>query len=181
MARPRKYLIKKTCCRCGGPGPFGKNRRAPDGLQYWCIDCQKKYNSKQYKKHKKKIDRKNKANYYKHRTERLAHAKKHRKQNLARDLWAKARKRAREKGLPFDITPSDVLIPRVCPLLNIPLRCGDGVSCRNSPTLDRKKPELGYVKSNVWVISHKANTIKQDAALDELQLLVKNLKAHLGR
>ena len=37
-------------------------------------------------------------------------------------------------------------------------------------------PELGYIKGNVWVISNKANRIKNNATLEELRLLVKNLE-----
>lgn len=31
----------KTCTRCGGLGPFHKNRNRRDGLQIWCTSCQK--------------------------------------------------------------------------------------------------------------------------------------------
>lgn len=102
------------------------------------------------------------------------------KQPVNYQMWHRAKFRAKDHGVPFNIDPSDIVIPDRCPLLGIPIKRGKGVHCRNSPTLDRKKPELGYVKNNVWVISHKANAIKQDATLDELQLLVKNLKAYLG-
>jgi hypothetical protein len=37
-------------------------------------------------------------------------------------------------------------------------------------------PEKGYIKGNVWVISNRANTLKNDASLQELELLVENLK-----
>jgi hypothetical protein len=179
MAQPRKYLIKKTCCSCGGSGPFGKNRSEADGLQKWCKLCQKEWAAKHYKKNKKKILQRC-ASY------KAAHPEKYNKEYPKRQppsyrMWIKAQNRAKQSGIPFTIDPSDVSIPVLCPLLGIPLRRGEGVQCRNSPTLDRKNPALGYVKENVWVISYKANAMKQDATLEELELLVQNLRAGMGQ
>lgn len=78
-------------------------------------------------------------------------------------MWRNARARARTHGLPFDLDISDISIPELCPILGIPLvrSMGAGQGPRNnSPTLDRIVPSLGYVKGNVQVISHKANTMK---------------------
>jgi len=41
----------------------------------------------------------------------------------------------------------------------------------NSPSLDRIDPTKGYVKGNVWIISHKANTFKSYATHEELKIL----------
>jgi len=78
-----------------------------------------------------------------------------------------ARKRAKDKGLPFNIEESDLIIPAACPVLGIPLIVGEAQS-DNSPSLDRLIPELGYIKGNVRVISRRANRIKNDATPDEL-------------
>lgn len=87
-----------------------------------------------------------------------------------------ARKRAQDKNLPFNITKSDLVIPERCPLLDIPLIVGSGIVCDNSPTIDRIIGEKGYVKGNVQIISHKANAVKSNLSLTELELLVSNLK-----
>lgn len=79
--------------------------------------------------------------------------------------------------MPFNIEPTDIVIPVKCPLLNVPIFSGHRASHAQSPSLDRVIPSLGYVKGNVWVISYRANAIKQDATLEELELLVKNLRA----
>jgi len=91
-------------------------------------------------------------------------------------MVAHAKKRAINKGLPFDILYSDIIIPKVCPLLNIPLHVNDKKHSSNSPSLDRVIPDLGYVKNNILVISHRANTAKQNLSIDELELLTKNLR-----
>jgi hypothetical protein len=86
-------------------------------------------------------------------------------------LFQGARARAKRAGLPFTITRKDIIIPSHCPILGIPLfkvtgKQGGG---DNSPSLDRIRPELGYVPGNVIVISMRANRIKSDATIQELR------------
>lgn len=98
----------------------------------------------------------------------LAKMKARRRKNPAVYLLRVARKRASERGLPFNLTIEDVVVPIVCPVIGIPLVVGDERCGPASPTLDRVIPALGYVRGNVVVISHRANTIKSDATLSEL-------------
>jgi hypothetical protein len=81
----------------------------------------------------------------------------------------KARDRAKKLGRPFDITAEDIHVPKVCPVLGIPLFWGDEQKSDNSPSLDCLIPVLGYVRGNIFVISTRANRIKNDATLDELE------------
>ncbi len=69
----------------------------------------------------------------------------------------------------------DFQIPKVCPLRGVPLSVGSGQHTDDSPTLDRKDPRLGYVKGNVWVISHKANRLKGDFTPNELKTFCENV------
>jgi hypothetical protein len=84
-------------------------------------------------------------------------------------LWIAARRRHQLKGIPFEIDVEDIIIPDLCPILKIPVRPSKKSVSANSPSLDRKKPELGYVKGNVWVISHKANSMKNNASIETLR------------
>lgn len=83
-------------------------------------------------------------------------------------LLMRARRRARQCGLAFDLTMSDVSIPRTCPVLGIPLYSSN-MSTDNSPSLDRIHSTHGYVRGNVIVVSQRANRIKNDATLIELK------------
>lgn len=98
-----------------------------------------------------------------------------------RILVQKAKARARQKGLPFNITEDDIVIPKYCPLLGIPLISGIGLGkpLKNSPTLDRKDNSKGYTKDNIQIISYRANTIKNDASLHELERIAWNMKKEL--
>ena len=82
--------------------------------------------------------------------------------NPVKTLLSMARYRAKRDGIVFDIVESDIVIPSHCPILGIPLHCGAGVGGHlpNSPSLDKIIPELGYVRGNIAVISHKANAMK---------------------
>ena len=84
--------------------------------------------------------------------------------------WEAAKARAKKKNLPFNIEVEDCIAPENCPVLGIPLSVGDKTH-RNSPTLDRIIPEKGYIKGNVIVISHKANSIKNNANYDEIRVV----------
>lgn len=49
-----------------------------------------------------------------------------------------------------------------------------GAMPRNYATLDKIDPSKGYTVGNVQIISSRANTIKNDASLEELKTIVKN-------
>lgn len=83
-------------------------------------------------------------------------------------LWNRARKRARERGIQFQLSAAEIIIPQTCPALGIPLRLGDRRS-PNSPSLDRIEPWRGYVSGNVRVISDRANRLKGARDLQQLR------------
>ena len=81
-----------------------------------------------------------------------------------------AKHRAKRDDLPFNLEKSDIVIPKLCPVLGIELECnaGTGSAKQNSPSLDKIIPELGYVKGNVQVISNLANVMKHDATPEQM-------------
>lgn len=89
-------------------------------------------------------------------------------------LLKKARERAKMYGRECTLILNDIVVPKTCPLLGIPLFVGTRQVKNNSPTVDRKDSTKGYVPGNVWVISWRANRIKADGTLAELKLIVKN-------
>lgn len=79
-----------------------------------------------------------------------------------------AKQRAIRVGVPFNIKYTDLTIPKVCPILGIPMSVGDINVKYGSPSLDRIVPSLGYTKDNTQVISHLANTMKSSASSELL-------------
>jgi hypothetical protein len=93
-------------------------------------------------------------------------------------MFHNAQHRAKRKGIPFTITIDDIVIPETCPLLGIPLVSTNDKRDPRNPSLDQKDPGKGYTPDNIWVISSRANALKWDASLQELQTLVENLKCY---
>ena len=85
-------------------------------------------------------------------------------------MLSRAKARAKEKRLLFNLELCDIKIPLLCPVFKTKLTVGVGCVTPTSPSLDRIIPEKGYVKGNIQVMSHKANACKQDATPDELLL-----------
>lgn len=96
--------------------------------------------------------------------------------NPAVQLLGSAKSRAKKYGLDFNLSRADIVVPKVCPALGIPL---DFSTKDNVPTLDRVIPAKGYVVGNVHVISWRANRVKLNASLVELQGIVEYLKKSL--
>lgn len=89
---------------------------------------------------------------------------------IKRALWGYAKYRSSKNGLEFTITPSDIFVPSCCPVLGTEFKRGD---VYKAPSLDRIDSSRGYVKGNVIVVSRRANVLKSNATLAELQALSK--------
>lgn len=100
------------------------------------------------------------------------------KEGRIKFLLFKAKTRAKEKNIEFSITYEDLKIPDLCPLLEIPIiwNVRTGRPTENSPSVDRIDNSKGYVKGNVWIVSMRANFIKNSASPEELEKLATNLK-----
>lgn len=96
-------------------------------------------------------------------------------------LFKDARKRAKEFHREFDLDLSDITIPKQCPILHIPIVASHhGPPTNNSPSLDRIDSSKGYIKENVKVISMRANRLKQDSSIEELQNIINYMKGNCG-
>ena len=97
----------------------------------------------------------------------------------------KIRRNAKEKGLDFDLTLEDIVIPDKCPVLGIKFNTSDisGFSPMNKdlPSVDRLDNNKGYTKDNIRIISLWANGIKKDATFEEIECLYNWMKKELGR
>lgn len=153
----------KACSKCGEVKSLSEFQRTKDGFlgrRADCKSCQAQY------KHQRWISGQTSA--------------RRRSDPVSTQLYmmnANAKRRARSKGLPYDIDIDYLrsIAPSRCPLLGVELQwaCNSGLSSEggpssNSPSLDRIDSSKGYVKGNVVIVSHRANTIKNDATEDEL-------------
>lgn len=160
-------IAVKVCTRCGVSRPaeqFPRNKNTRDGLLHQCKPC-KRAAARAYEK----------TPAYRARVREGTRRWKDRQ--ILAYLLTRARSRCRKSGVTFDISPDDLTLPAMCPLLGIPLRRGVGGPSPNSPSLDRFDSRFGYVRGNVWVVSARANMLKSDASLDELERLIAGLRA----
>lgn len=97
---------------------------------------------------------------------------------VERTMLQDAKKRARAKGLDFDISIEDIKVPAVCPVLGIPLFKMGGKRTDNSPSIDRVDNSLGYLKGNIMIISSRANLLKNNGTLEEFKSIVKYMEGH---
>jgi hypothetical protein len=91
-------------------------------------------------------------------------------------LWTICKARAIRNSIDFNIEISDIIIPKKCPVLGIPLKMNSGSPGDDSATIDRINPNKGYIKGNIVVISHRANKIKSNASCKEIYKTYKWLK-----
>lgn len=102
--------------------------------------------------------------------------------NLLNHLYKRAKNNAKRSKVDFNLDKYDIVIPEKCPYLNIPLTSNVGCGHkrnRDSYSIDRINPKKGYVKGNVQIISRMANTMKNEASIDELITFAENvLKIH---
>lgn len=165
------YSNGRVCRQCGV--------KKPQDAFYWkeckgrlssrCRECK----SKNYKENPVRARERSRDYYVANRDRVLARDKSFRSKNISRVLLNAARRRAKKMGIPFDLAVEDIPIPKRCPVLGFPLVVNEGRSRHNSPTLDRIIPTLGYTRGNVVVVSHRANTIKSDASIHELELVAR--------
>lgn len=134
----------------------------------------KDYKRQWYLKNRERILNKRKENYIKNKEkhDQIAYERYH-SLSMEAKILRRAKDRAREKSIAFDLEVSDIVIPEYCPILNIPLYPSADKSSPNSPSLDRIHNKYGYIKGNIKVISNKANRIKADLTPELCEQLLK--------
>lgn len=91
-----------------------------------------------------------------------------------------SRQRALRSGREHTLKLKDIPpIPDRCPVLGIKLVVGaDWANRLSAPSLDRVDNTKGYVPGNVQVLSLRANNMKNDSTIEELELVLAYMKAH---
>lgn len=142
----------KTCKICKQEKPledFHLNKGCKDGRETRCKSCRKEVAASKYK------------------------------ENPFKTMIRSKRSECKKKGLEFNLTEEYLkkLWTGVCPVFNVPITIGNsGMGSHMSGHLDRLDPDKGYIKGNVMFITGRANRIKYNATIEELQLIVDYMK-----
>lgn len=92
-----------------------------------------------------------------------------------------AKKRSKDSNLEFNLELDDIILPKKCPILGIKLQFNIGKAEDNSYSIDRINNTKGYIKGNIQIISFKANTIKNNASLLEIEKVYLYMKQYQQR
>ena len=159
----KNQIIEKTCINCNAPFTTTNNIRV-----YCSANCGNNLRgARWYSANPNKV---------KERREKI------KEQSWIKYALSRVRHRAKKSNLLFDLKPSDLALPEYCPVLNIKLNYSNKGSGYHfdSPSLDRICPEKGYTKNNTRVISARANLLKNDATVEELEMVLRDLKQLKG-
>lgn len=208
--------LPKVCAVCKLEKPrtdFNIKNSMRDGVESYCKECSKVRGKEAYKKRKVAVScalndftgtkvcakcatEKPKTAYYKssgtygglmHNCIECTKAVQYEKRHLIYALVSRAKARAKDNKLPFNLTTDYVatlindLDNPICPVLGIPMtwrqeKAGTNHVASNSLSLDRIVPERGYVEGNVAVISMLANQIKTNATYHDIFKVAEWLK-----
>lgn len=159
----------RTCVHCGKQWIVQvKNGEEPSKVKYFCSNC----NSILSPLEKTRILRLKVEGY--HEKEKAQRKDSH-KRNYIHIMVHRAKQRAQKYGYDFNLEDSDIIIPEKCPLLEVPFIFGEQGNYEYTPTIDRIDNSKGYTKNNIWIISKKANSMKNSASFEELQVFYKNV------
>lgn len=159
------------CPICNQDKPYYQFSTASKGLygRMWaCIDCVNTHTFNQLRNLRNTVD----ATY---RLKRCTQRNESKRRNFIHNMWKAAKARALRKELEFNIEESDIIIPEVCPILEVPFIYGTKGNYKYTPSLDRIDNTKGYIKGNIQVISSLANTMKNAASQEELQKFCTNI------
>lgn len=96
----------------------------------------------------------------------------HHKTPICQRLYNSAKSRATKKRLDFNLVPSDIIIPDKCPVFKTKFVIGT----QYAASLDRINPDKGYIKGNIQVLSVRANLLKNNATIEELEQIIKFMR-----
>lgn len=159
----------KPCIRCGGTNRYADTVRANGWRQIGaCVACTKKRGRAGYAanpdKRRKSIE--------KWREKKPRHAR-------MVTLLTKARNRAKEKGLPFDLT-MDVLLKEAargtCAFTGIRIDWRRGPRRLSGPSLDRIDPKRGYTDTNTRLVCWGYNSLKGTASDAEVRRFINKIR-----
>lgn len=182
--------MEKVCSKCGKSLPieqFVLNKDCRGGRAGQCRECKNKLISDWKRKNSERLAARRRALYalnagadVKMREERRRSMKPYTVR--AQLLRGGMRDRSKLLGLPFDsaafTTKSIIEMLKgqpSCPCCGVSFNISfrrSGAPMNDSPSMDRIRPELGYVVGNVALICWRCNNLKRDSTPDELQRVV---------
>lgn len=172
--------LKCSMCKLSkSESNFSKSKKYSRGYDYRCKKCNRERASKYHKENSEKIIKKWKDQRLNRSKEEIEldkiKSKENYKNHYIKLMVARARERSRLNNIECDLDESDIILPELCPLLNVPFIYGNFNNKWYTYSLDRIDTTKGYTKDNVQVVTYLANTMKNKASKEELITFAKNI------
>lgn len=171
------HFSMKICSVCKQEQPQTNFRkysgRSSDGLRPLCKQCQREYELK----HRKTNVQNRRDTRQRRMTKEKLYRKKYDKVNRGRLLAMEAGRRAKKRGIPFDLDQHiQEIETRVqagrCEMTGIPFNFHANKPVWNSPSIDRIVPSKGYVFDNIRIVCFAMNAALGSWGENTLQYVV---------
>ena len=175
LGKRQKKFCSRKCMNVYNAREFGMKHREDNPNRYKiCNECKESLNLNKFS-----LIEKWNANSDTRDTCKQCSAKIKRSEKLNRDwkidaaklLYKNIKSRCKRIGREFSIDLEDIIIPEKCPVFGFQLKREDKKTWMCAPSVDRIDSSKGYVKGNVTVVSRRANILKRDATVEELEQL----------
>lgn len=164
----KRHQEERECPNCGKKWTIWVKNTKPVNTFRFCVECSNKLSNWEKKKIVMNKFPERRQKYLQQKREEFL-------RSYIKHMLHSSKKRAEEKGIEFNISEEDIIIPKICPILEVPLVIGTRDNYEYSPSIDRIDNSKGYIKGNVMIISKKANSMKNSASLSELKMFCKNI------
>ena len=134
----------------------------------FCDDCNAVLTNNQKRKIKAEI-------YPEYKEKLLEQKRAEVRKHKVKYMLNRVKRKSLKLGYDFNLDLEDIVIPDICPILEVPLEMGNKDNYEYSPSIDRIDNSKGYVKGNIRIISKKANSMKNCATYEELEKFCKNV------
>jgi len=93
--------------------------------------------------------------------------------SIQKRIFNRIKSRASRKNIEFNLELSDIIIPEKCPVYNHIFIYNDTDWTYSVDRIDNSK---GYTKENIQIISNKANRLKNNASVEDIEILLNWMK-----
>ena len=175
LGKRQKKFCSYKCMNVYNAREFGmKNREEKPNRYKVCDNCEQSLNLGKFSLIEKwniNSDTKNTCKKCSIKIRQVEKLNRDWKVDAAKLLYSNIKSRCKRIGREFSIELEDILIPEKCPVFGFDLKREDRQTWMCAPSVDRIDSSKGYIKGNVTVVSRRANIIKRDATIEELEQL----------
>lgn len=175
LSKRQKKFCSCKCMNVRNAREFGmKNREEKPNRYKVCDNCEQSLNLSKFsliEKWNVNSDTKNTCKKCSIKIKQTEKLNRDWKVDAAKLLYSNIKSRCKRIGREFSIELEDILIPEKCPVFGFDLKREDRQTWMCAPSVDRIDSSKGYIKGNVTVVSRRANIIKRDATIQELEQL----------